>query len=36
MEVVELSKVKYTHSGDTLKIPLNVNLDINKKDRTIK
>jgi hypothetical protein len=29
MEGVELTKVKYTHSGDTSRNPLNINVDIN-------
>jgi hypothetical protein len=31
MEGVEHTKVKYTHNGDTLRNPLNINFDINNK-----
>jgi hypothetical protein len=34
-ERVELAKVKYIHSGDTLETPLNLDLGINN-ERTVK
>jgi hypothetical protein len=36
MEGVELTKVMYTHSKDTLRNPLRIDFGIKMKDRTIK
>jgi hypothetical protein len=36
MEGVEQTKVKYTHSGDILGNPLNINLDINNERQDYK
>jgi hypothetical protein len=35
MKGIEWIKVKYTHSGDTWRNPLSINLDINN-ERTVK